>query len=176
MDEDAVGELVEGHLVAEEDVGYLHEVVVAWIITRLTVWADDAGGFVGASDGRFAVSAHRGRKPDTSVFLPGNTPPPFGLVRTPPDITIEVVSQTPRDGRRDRVEKMTDYAAFGVRWYWIVDPALRTFDVLELTAEGRYLHAIAASEGRVTSIPGCPGLAIDLDALWAKVDALNPLQ
>ncbi len=63
--------------------------------------------------------------------------------------------------------------ALEVRWYWIVDPELRTFEVLELEASGRYAHAVSMSEGRVTEVPGCEGLVVDLDALWAEADQLE---
>jgi Uma2 family endonuclease len=176
MDEDEPGELVDGRLVEEEDVGYLHEVVAGWLIQLLGSWLRArGGGFVATSGARFGVAPRKGRKPDVSVYLPGGQrPPAHGLVTVPPDIMVEVVSPRPNDARRDRVDKLREYAAFGVRFYWIVDPALRTFEIGELGADGRYTHAVSASKGSIEQVPGCEGLAIDLDALWAEVARLDP--
>jgi Uma2 family endonuclease len=112
LDEDEPGELVEELLVEDEEVGYLHEVLVMWLGWTLRSWLASRGGFVGGSDVRFGLSPSRGRKPDVSVYLPGRRPPARGLVTIPPDIMIEVVSPRPRDARRDRVEKMDEYATF----------------------------------------------------------------
>jgi Uma2 family endonuclease len=88
-----------------------------------------------------------------------------------PSIALEVVTDTPRDARRDRVEKPDEYARFGVRWYWIVDPMERTLEIFELGADGRYVRAMAAADGDVTP-PGCEGLVLPLDGLWAEIDRL----
>ena len=115
-DDDQRGELVDGRLVEEEDVGAEHDIVTAWLIRLLADWLDARGGFVGSSDTRFGVSTTRGRKPDTYAYFPGRKPPRRGLVTLPPDIMIEVVSPTPRDARRDRIEKMREYAAYVPRF------------------------------------------------------------
>jgi len=93
-------------------------------------------------------------------------------VRTPPDIVVEVVSATPRDVRRDRIEKMDEYAAFGVTWYWIIDPTLQSFEIFELTA-GRYARAARVTEGRLDEVPGCAGLQLDLDQIWNRIARLE---
>jgi Uma2 family endonuclease len=173
LPEDAAGELVDGVLVEEEVPDYVHEVVVAWLCALFCAWVVPLGGFVGGSDAKFALGARHGRKPDVSVFLPGRTPPRRGPVRIPPDIAVEIVSPTPRDGRRDRVEKLREYAAFGVKFYWIVDPELRSLEVFELVRGRRYVHAVGATGGLVRRISGCSGLAVDLDALWAETDRLG---
>ena len=173
MGEDEPGELVDGQLVEEEEVGAEHDVVILFLGWVLWGWLSSRGGFAGASDTRFGVSRTRGRKPDAFVYLRGRKPPPHGLVTIPPDIMIEIVSRRPKDARRDRVEKTREYAAFGVRYYWIVDPAIRTFEILELGADGRYTHAVSAGEGKIEEVPGCEGLTIDVDALWAKLDELS---
>lgn len=176
LPEDEPGELVDGCLVEEEMPDLRHEMVVSWLLFTLRTWLGKGRGFVFASEAKFVVGARRGRKPDVSMYLPGGAVPPgVGAVRTPPDVMVEIVTPTARDARRDRVEKMPDYAGFGVRYYWIVDPALRTLEIYELGGDGRYVRALGASEGRLETIPGCGELTLDLDALWAEVDRLGPL-
>jgi Uma2 family endonuclease len=173
LDEDEPGELVDGRLEEEEVPSYLHEAIVAWFIRILGAWATARGGWVFGSESKFAVAPQRGRKADVSVYFPGARLPGKheSVARVPPQIMIEVLSPRPRDGRRDRIDKMRDYANFGVRQYWLVDPELRVLEILELGADGRYAIALTASEGGHPA-PGCEGLILDLDALWAEVDRL----
>jgi Uma2 family endonuclease len=173
LDEDEAGELVDGRIVEDEEVGAEHDIAGAWLIGMLQGWLASRGGVVGTSDTRFGVSPTRGRKPDVYVYFAGRRPPRIGLVTVPPDVMIEIVSRRPRDARRDRVEKTREYAAFGVRFYWIVAPALRIFEILELGADGRYVYAVATLDGKIDPVPGCAGLVLDVDALWATLDELE---
>ncbi len=76
-----------------------------------------------------------------------------------PDLLIELIS--PASARRDRYDKKELYARFGVREYWIGDPANKSLEILTLQA-GRYeLHAAAEASGRLTS-PVLAGLEFDL--------------
>jgi hypothetical protein len=55
----------------------------------------------------------------------------------------------------------------------LVDPKLRALEIYELGADNRYVRALAAAQGRLEQIPGCQGLTLDLDALWAEIDDLE---
>ena len=170
LDEDVEGELVDGVLEEEEMPSFLHEIVVAWLIRTLSGWASRRHALVAASEAKIAVGARRGRKADLSLYLADAMPSlSDALVRVPPHLVVEVASPRPRDVRRDRVEKPADYARARVRYYWIVDPQLRSLEVFELGRDGRYAVALTASRGRVRA-PGCPGLVVDLDTLWREID------
>jgi len=172
MDEDEPGEFVDGRIEEEEVPDLAHETVVVWLIRVVAAWLVPRGGFVFGSEAKFIVAPTRGRKPDVTAYMPGCPPlPRFGPVRVPPDIIVEIVSEAPRDARRDRVEKFDEYAHFGVRWYWIVDPVARTFEIFELGADGRYVRALAAADGDVRP-PGCEGLVLPLGGLWAEIERL----
>jgi Uma2 family endonuclease len=173
--EDEPGELRDGLLEDEEEADLTHETAVAWLAVLLRTWAVARGGFAFGSEAKFALSSIRGRKPDLSVFFAGREAlPRRGPVTIPPDIAVEVVSPFPADQRRDRITKLMEYAGFGVRFYWMLDPSARTFEILELGPDGRYVHVLGATEGRLPEIPGCPGLSLDLDELWREVDRLGP--
>lgn len=171
LDEDEEGELVDGVLVEEEMPSFIHEMIVTFLTSLFRGWIVNEGGIVAGSEAKFKVAALRGRKPDLSVYFPERRPDVRASVTdVPPAIMVEILTATPRDVKRDRIHKMDEYARFGVAWYWIVDPELRSLEIFELQAGGRYVRALAADAGKIESVPGCAGLVVDLDALWAEID------
>ncbi len=69
---------------------------------------------------RMPVAAGRYRVADLAIF----DKRPLGLIpHTPPLAVIEILS--PDDRATELHRKLADYAAFGVRHIWIVDPMLR---------------------------------------------------
>jgi Uma2 family endonuclease len=172
LPDEVPGEFVNGRLVEEEVPDYIHEFLVLWLGRMLGNWGDPRGAIIGGSGAKFGISSIRGRKPDLSVYFKGRRPPARGLVRNQPDIAVEVVSSGRRDQRRDRVEKMAEYAEFGIPYYWIVDPQQRSFEVYVLNAQRAYECAVTQASGSVVHVPGCDGLCLDLDAMWAKADEL----
>jgi Uma2 family endonuclease len=172
MDEDDDGELVDGHLVEEEVPSLRHESTVMWLAFAVGPWVKAHGGRVFGSELKFRIDDRRGRKPDLSIDLTHARPIDDAPLQTwIPNIIMEIVTPTPRDERRDRVEKMTDYARAGAKWYWLVDPALGSFEIFELTDRGSYARVLAATEGVVKDIPGCEGLVLNLDELWSELGA-----
>ena len=168
-DEDVEGELVDGVLEEEEMATFLHEIVVMWLGQALRSWVRRRHGYVAGSEAKIAVGPRRGRRPDLSMYLRGRAPAlTDSLVRTPPHIVVEVLSPRPRDARRDRVEKISDYARAEYT-LWILDPQLRTLEIFELDAKAHYRVVVAHSVGKLR-IPGCPGLVLNLDDLWAEID------
>jgi Uma2 family endonuclease len=169
--EDEPGELVDGRLEEEEAATWAHELVVSWLIGMFRIWIVPRGGFVLGSGTKLAIAPARGRKPDVVVFFGARALPPrrAPMTKSPPDIVVEVVTATPRDARRDRVEKKPDYASFGVGQYWLLDPEARTLEVLARGSDGRFVEVLAAASG-AHEVSGCEGLVVDLDALWAELD------
>ena len=90
-----------------------------------------------------------------------------GIVQRPaifgvPDLLVELVS--PSSVQRDRYDKRELYARFGVKEYWIGDPANRALEILTLK-DGRYeLHACVEEKGLLKSLV-LGGLEFDLSAI-----------
>ncbi|MCC6552972.1 MAG: Uma2 family endonuclease [Polyangiaceae bacterium] len=172
LDEDEPGELVDGRLVEEEVPTHLHEIVVAWLIEQLRRWARPRGGWVFGSEHKLALGAGRGRKPDVTLYRAGAPLRRRDAVsRAAPDLVVEVVSPRPRDVRRDRLEKLHEYAQLGVRSYWLIDPEARLVEMCVLGPDGLYVLARSAAAGKVQP-PELEDLELDLDDLWAEADGM----
>lgn len=84
-------------------------------------------------------------------------------IEGPPDLAVEILS--PWSDRRDRVAKAALYARYGIRHYWIPDPAAQTLEVYE--AEGAEYRRLAIHEGAVMVRSMLfPDLEIDLGRVW----------
>jgi Uma2 family endonuclease len=79
-----------------------------------------------------------------------------------PDLLVELVS--PSSVRRDRYDKKGLYTRFGVKEYWIGDPANQALEVLTLK-NGQYeLLCCAEERGKLTSLL-LPGLEFDVSEM-----------
>jgi Uma2 family endonuclease len=83
-----------------------------------------------------------------------------------PDWVCEVLS--PKTARTDRTAKLPIYAREGVQHAWLVDPLLRTLEVLRVE-DGRWsILATRRDEAKVRSEP-FDAFELELGVLWADV-------
>jgi Uma2 family endonuclease len=172
LDEDDSRELVDGVLEEAEVPSALHEIIVSWLHLLLGPYFESRGGFT-LGGIKLAIQPRRGRIPDLACYGPDKLLPREGVVTVPPDVVVEVVSSRPEDERRDRIAKPQDYAELGAKHYWIVDPWLRSIEIFALDDQSRYVRLVAATGGEVHPVPGLPGLKVDVDAMWARIDRLG---
>jgi Uma2 family endonuclease len=82
------------------------------------------------------------------------------------DLVMEVVSKTPKDRKRDLVEKRADYAAAGIQEYWIIDPELKQITVLSLQGKKYQVHGVF-KKGQCASSPLLQDFAVDVSEALA---------
>lgn len=81
-----------------------------------------------------------------------------------PDLVVEIIS--PSSIRRDRQDKLEQYARFGVKEYWIIDPANHSLEILTLENKHFTVHSMAvdkeAAESKVLA-----GLSVEVAQLFS---------
>jgi Uma2 family endonuclease len=85
-----------------------------------------------------------------------------------PDWICEVLS--PSTGPYDRTDKMPIYAREGVRHAWLLDPVVRTLEVFELGADGRWdMLVVHHDAARVRVVP-FDAIELELATLWGELE------
>ncbi len=80
-----------------------------------------------------------------------------------PDLVVEVLSPTTRS--HDLGTKLGVYARYGVLWYWVVDPLVKTVQTYELR-EGTYRAAQLLEGDQMLSSPLFPGIMTEASTLF----------
>jgi Uma2 family endonuclease len=83
-----------------------------------------------------------------------------------PDWICEVLS--PSTERLDRARKLPIYAREGVRFAWLVNPLLRTLEVLQLEGARWLTLGVHEDDARVRAVP-FDAIELELGVLWADV-------
>jgi Uma2 family endonuclease len=86
-------------------------------------------------------------------------------VEGPPDVVIEVVS--PESRKRDWEEKFAEYAAVGVREYWVLDREQDRVEAFSL-GDDRSYRRIEEEEGGIIRSSALPGFYLRAQWLLAK--------
>ncbi len=84
---------------------------------------------------RVKLDARKFREPDIVFLQKGHQAGVDNRYWTGADLVLEIVSDDAGSRKRDLVEKRRDYAAAGIREYWIVDPTEKRITVLALEGD-----------------------------------------
>lgn len=168
LDKDDRHELVHGRLVEAEAPTPWHSWIIGMLFSLLNDWALPRRIGYALGDGvKLRIDDTHGRIPD-AIFVRHGNPLRMekeGIVAGVPNVVIEVVSASPDDQRRDRIEKLNEYARLGVPEYWLIDADARSFERLVLE-NGAYSIRAALQNDDVFRAPEYEGLEIPLEKLW----------
>lgn len=159
-------ELVDGEIAVSPSPTPGHSRVVSQLGAMLIAFVETRGLGEVLLDVDTIFGEYDVRRPDILYFSKGRT----NLITEKrllgkPDLAVEVVS--PSSTKTDKADKFKQYAAGGVKFYWIVDPAKESFDAYLLKAR-RYLSAAHGQSDDVISAPPFDALKIPLNKLWWK--------
>jgi len=90
--------------------------------------------------------------------------PETAYFETVPDWVCEVLS--PGTARTDRADKLPLYAAHAVDWCWLLDPDLRTLEVMQRQGSHWLVIATSKDDDQVQA-PPFADITLDLAGLWA---------
>ncbi len=158
-------ELLRGCFFMSPSPSVAHQVIVTELAEFLSACARASGDFVTVSPIDVVLSSDTVVQPDI-VYVTTSNRSIVGEARIEgsPDILIEVLS--PGTARRDRIEKLSLYRSAGVHEYWLIDPAGRTFEFLELTAENA---VIRLPHDDLYESAHLPQVRVELATFWERV-------
>jgi Uma2 family endonuclease len=102
------------------------------------------------------------RVPDVAVFDRSTVLTQDGYIHSAPQLVIEVLS--PSNSRRERGEKLGDYAMIGVPEVWLISPEARTIEIL-LLENGFLRRSQILAEGLLQP-KLFPHVSIDIATIW----------
>lgn len=159
-------ELVNGEVAVSPSPRPRHSYVFVELLTLLRIYVgkNDLGRVMAEVDTMFGL--HDVRQPDLIYFRKDRVHliDLDHALNAAPDLCVEIVSPSSRT--IDRVDKFEQYAAAGIAYYWIVDPANKVIEGYRL-ANGRYeLSGSGRGTDEVTLLPFAD-LKIALADVWA---------
>jgi len=102
------------------------------------------------------------REPDLAVFQADTIVEQDGYIHSAPQLAVEVLS--PANTRKERQEKLADYAEFGIPEVWVISPEALTVEVLILE-DGHYRPAAVLVEG-ILKPRHFTDVQIDIAEIW----------
>jgi len=170
LPEDVVGEIIDGELIVHPRPDPPHARAAYRLgLTLGRSFEDglgDPGGWIIIGEPRIQF--------DPQILVPDLAAwrrecyqaPPSGPFQVIPDLVCEVLS--PSTERDDRVRKLPIFARSGVRHAWLVDPILRTLEVLRLEGGAWVIVGAHQNDDKVRAEP-FDAIEIDLSQIWGEI-------
>jgi Uma2 family endonuclease len=162
--QDAIEEVVNGELRIMPPNKWNHAIVVQKLFNTLAAQLDQRKFVVVITNFGLIIrqSPLTSRVPDLAVFDLSTMVEQDGYIHSAPQLAMEVLS--PANTRREREEKLNDYAAIGTPEVWVISPEAKTVEVL-LLEDGRLRRSTILAEGALQPAR-FPGVEIDIADIW----------
>lgn len=159
-------QLIYGNLVASPSPQLMHQLVVSWLCATLREIACRTGGLAVVAPMDVTLAEHSAVQPDALYVAPDQRDILGERINGAPALVVEVLS--PSTAAHDRGAKLRLYAESGVREYWIVDPAARTFEAY-VNRDGAFVVHLPTDTAYTSPVDGA--LSVDLAGLWTELDS-----
>lgn len=161
-------ELINGVVALSPSPFASHNEIAVEITGQLRDFARAGGGVRTFPDTDLRLSATLVYRPDVSAYRAGRLHGRVERLTTPPDLIIEILSQSTR--LQDLIPKRDAYERFGVGEYWTIDPAdasVRRWRRAQ--AAGPMAEAPVDPGAATVESTALPGFALDLRPILAIV-------
>jgi Uma2 family endonuclease len=161
---DATEEVVDGEIRIMPPAKWKHALIVQHMCNALDAQTDARETVVLATSFGLVIrkAPLTSRVPDVAVFQRSTIVEQDGYIHSAPQLVVEVLS--PGNTRREREEKLADYASLGVPEVWVISPEARTVEVLHL--EGGCLRSAQVLTQGVLKPKHFPNVQIDIAEIW----------
>ncbi|MBF0319943.1 MAG: Uma2 family endonuclease [Nitrospirae bacterium] len=172
LDDDTRYEIIEGDLHMTPAPGFSHQYVISKLFSIMERRIDEnREGYIVPAPTDVILSDENVVQPDILFIARGRR----GVIKErgvfgPPDLAVEIIS--PSSHYRDVHVKKDLYERFGVAEFWIVNPYMKSIEVLTLNSSGQYeLFSegclMADGKERVTS-KVLADLSVDLTEIFTE--------
>ena len=161
---DAIEEVVNGEIRIMPPAKLKHALIVAHLNRILTdqLPANRAAVLTGSFGLIIRKAPLTSRVPDLVVFELATLVEEDGFIHSAPQLLVEVLS--PANTRREREEKLADYASIGVPEVWVISSEARTLEVQYLE-DGAFRLNQTLAQGNLT--PRLfPNVSVDIAGIW----------
>lgn len=148
----------------------VHETLVRFLFLALYHFVDSKKlGEVFSNGIRVRVRPDKIRLPDVLFLYKDHYHVRHSRVWDGADLVMEVISDDPKDRRRDYETKLADYAGAGIAEYWIIDYQRKRI-IVHCLDQGKYTVGSEYSPGQQATSDLLNGFSVDAAALFAAAD------